>query len=772
MRTVKRLLLAIMKISPLVYICMTACSSNDLWNSINNGQGRVGEVTVTSVTSDSGGIAVNWTVPSEYIEHVNIEWTDGSTPGSGSSVSGTYIIESSHITDGSKYTITLIAVNFAGSLSKGVSFEYTWDAGSSGEAWFIYTAEDLNAVRGGVSGYTEWDLADTYYLMADIDLSGFDSGSGTGFDPLGDSGTPFSGFLDGNGHTVGNLNIDLPSGQYVGLFGYISGTVKNIILTGMSVSGYQYTGGLAGYNVGSIEGCSVSGSLTSTGMYAGGLCGYNGGTVSGCSSGGTMASVEYAGGLVGDSSGQIQESFSSCTVTGSAASQFQGGLVGRNTGQIQSNCYATGDVSGESMIGGLVGRNEGPISDSHATGAVYGIDDYVGGLVGRNLYSDSGTLSITNCYSTGTVTGDQYVGGLMGANENSSTGSISLTGCSHSLGNVTASGTWAGGLMGYNGNGGTGSISVNSCHATGNVEGTGYVAGLIGHNNNSSSGSIAISSCSHSGGSVNGSSMYAGGLVGYCYCDPAGSNTISSCTITSTSVTGDQYVGGLIGSLFGYLSLDNSSASTAVSGASDYVGGLIGYFYYAGSADVTFDTCWANGNVSSTGGGYVGGLIGENDNASAYSVAITGCYHASGNVTGASNVGGLIGYNYNGSTGSITVTGSYHELGTVTGTSYTGGLVGSSVKATISSCHSSGLVSCTGLNSGGLVGYNDNGGGGTVYAVIEYCTSSATVDCDGNAGGFWAGTISVPYHIAALQVMFPEAAIRAGLSAIHHPPRE
>ncbi len=49
-----------------------------------------------------------------------------------------------------------------------------------------------------------------------------------------------------------------------------------------------------------------------------------------------------------------------------------------------SNCYATGDVNGDSTVGGLVGENRG------------GVLDY--------------------CYSAGDVNGDRYVGGLVGFN--------------------------------------------------------------------------------------------------------------------------------------------------------------------------------------------------------------------------------------------------------------------------------------------------------------------------------------------------------------------
>jgi hypothetical protein len=62
-----------------------------------------------------------------------------------------------------------------------------------------------------------------------------------------------------------------------------------------------------------------------------------------------------------------------------------------------TNCYSTGDVSGDFMVGGLVGASAA---------------------------NNVGT--ITNCYATGRVTGTTYVGGLLGCNYERGTISGSL----------------------------------------------------------------------------------------------------------------------------------------------------------------------------------------------------------------------------------------------------------------------------------------------------------------------------------------------------------
>ena len=132
-----------------------------------------------------------------------------------------------------------------------------------------------------------------------------------------------------------------------------------------------------------------------------------------------------------------------------------GGLVGYNNGGTVSNCYSTGTVTGTGYsTGGLVGWNNGTVTDSYSTGQVSG-SSYTGGLVGDN--TNGGTVS--NSYSTGTVSGYSYTGGLVGGNN----GTVSY---SYSTGTVSGAGL-VGGLVG--GNGGT----VSDSYSNGSVTDTG-----------------------------------------------------------------------------------------------------------------------------------------------------------------------------------------------------------------------------------------------------------------------------------------------------------
>jgi probable HAF family extracellular repeat protein len=89
-----------------------------------------------------------------------------------------------------------------------------------------------------------------------------------------------------------------------------------------------------------------------------------------------------------------------------------GGLCGRISGGKLTNCYVTGIVKGRIYTGGLCGQAENAIIDScYFSGSVSG--GPVGGLCGFSIQYSPG-LTVTDCYATGSVTGNNAVGGLFG----------------------------------------------------------------------------------------------------------------------------------------------------------------------------------------------------------------------------------------------------------------------------------------------------------------------------------------------------------------------
>jgi hypothetical protein len=121
----------------------------------------------------------------------------------------------------------------------------------------------------------------------------------------------------------------------------------------------------------------------------------------------------------------------------------------------------------------------------------------VGILVGVLEYT-----TVSQCYSTGVVTGSLCVGGLTGSNENNSTVSSCFSKAD------VLSGTTVGGLSGW-----CQTTDLNNCYATGNVNGSSKAGGLVGWNYYSS-----IENC-YSTGQVSSGSV-EGGLIGWANDDP------------------------------------------------------------------------------------------------------------------------------------------------------------------------------------------------------------------------------------------------------------
>jgi hypothetical protein len=93
-------------------------------------------------------------------------------------------------------------------------------------------------------------------------------------------------------------------------------------------------------------------------------------------------------------------------------SNFIGILVGyAYTNNKISQCYTSGKVSGQLYVGGLVGSfSGGSIENCYSQADVYGISQHVGGLVGCLYYGSKVSYS----YASGNVDGHWQVGGLIG----------------------------------------------------------------------------------------------------------------------------------------------------------------------------------------------------------------------------------------------------------------------------------------------------------------------------------------------------------------------
>jgi len=216
-----------------------------------------------------------------------------------------------------------------------------------------------------------------------------------------------------------------------------------------------------------------------------------------------------------------------------------------------------------------------------------------------------------------------------------------------------------------------------------------------------------VSSLSLEAVDVHGTSDYVGGLIGY--------NTGSVIGSSSTgTVTGESNVGGLVGDNGGEVIYCYSMST--VSGVSS-VGGLLGGSQVYGKVSTggrgnplvfirlypLAAQCYSTSTV--TGEQYVGGLAGENGGE------ITNCYSMSV-VNGSNNVGGLVGLNM-----------ADYDLWDVGGV----------IDGQVARCYSTGAVSGTGWDVGGLVGGHNDGGDG--YIIIDSFWDIETSGQRTSAGG-------------------------------------
>jgi hypothetical protein len=142
-----------------------------------------------------------------------------------------------------------------------------------------------------------------------------------------------------------------------------------------------------------------------------------------------------------------------------------------------SNLGVTGvNITGKTQVGGLVGAIlKATLSNCYSTGSVTGNGNYIGGLVGYSGAASPNGSTISYCYSTCSVTSNASAiefGGLVGYNL-----SGTISNC-YSTGSVGGLGSVFGGLAG--GNAGTGA-TIDKSYSTGGVSGT-SPGGLVSSN--------------------------------------------------------------------------------------------------------------------------------------------------------------------------------------------------------------------------------------------------------------------------------------------------
>ncbi|MBP7050881.1 MAG: hypothetical protein KBE65_07700 [Phycisphaerae bacterium] len=617
--------------------------------------------------------------------------------------------------------------------------KYSGGTGEPNDPYQIATAADLIAL-----GETPEDYNKHFILTADIDLDPTLPGSRIFHQaviaPDTDSsrsdfqGIPFTGVLNGNGHTISHLTIK--SGWYSGLFGLLGPTaeVKDLGVVDVNMTDLEdYAGGLAGRNAGSVSGCYCRGSVNGRHGRVGGLAGENWGSISNSRN---MSSVNgfghYVGGLAGDNSGIISGSFNRGSVISrgdhTGRGDCIGGLAGASRGLI-SNCRNTGSISGKGCyVGGLIGYNSCAVSNSCNTGSVAGGDDSVGGLAGGNVGS------VSNCYSTGSVAGSgEFIGGLVGENEGSVSKSfwdMTSSGCATSAGgtglttaqmqdpNTFGAAGWD--FLGERGNGlcetwqmpaekGYPELSIFMGYLPPLLAGAGTPDDpyMVETAEGLTSVGYRPTACYRLT-----SDLDLSGVVWSTAIVPGfgGAFDGEGHKIRNMTLSGGRYLG-LFGLVVGGADISGLGLEDVdIVGTGRSVGSLVGAL--RGHISQSYST----GSIRGTG--LVGGLVGDNwgyvseSFSNAHVAGEDGC------------VGGLVGANL----GSIS---NSYATGPVSGGDHVGGLIGYSEPLDVWDCYSTGPVSGTGDHVGGLVGWAD---WGTVSQCFWDVTTSGNARSAGGKG--------------------------------------
>jgi hypothetical protein len=400
----------------------------------------------------------------------------------------------------------------------------------------------------------------------------------------------------------------------------------------------------------------------------------------------------------------------------------------KNLGVVDLNIAGSG-----SYIGGLVGFNhDGTVTQCYSTGAVSGTYD-VGGLMGWNYWG-----TVTQCYSTGTASGRSNIGGLVGYSNGV------INNC-YSLASAKAD-NYVGGLAGRSYG------RITNCYSSGTVVGNDHFGGLLGHGGGSVTGCFWDTQTS-------GQATSAGG-TGKTTSELQMAVTFLGWGCTPAVWTVDEGVD------YPRIAWEGKPGK-ALPGLGDFVAGsgrqddpylihtaeqlnMIGlipcdldkHFSLMGDIDLSAYTGTAFNTLGSESTPFTGVFDGNDHTISNFSYTCTGTYNIGlfGYISGPNslvknlkltwpdinagmggNVGALVGSIISG-----TIANCHIDGGSVSGGSQVGGLVGTSYQGTISGCNSTATVSGNG-SVGGLVGLN--------HGTITRCYSAGRVLGDYDVGG-------------------------------------
>lgn len=297
---------------------------------------------------------------------------------------------------------------------KYVSKYYVMSINSVGEYNIPYTRRyEVNErilyfdLYRNISSIDDWKLiknspSENYQLTTDLDFR----------DAINFAVGNFSGKLNGNGHTI--KNIEITSGN--GLFTTLSGEIQNLYVQNYRKTNVSSYGGLIYNTTGNpiIENVHMKNVYVNASGHIGGLIGYSSSGViirnSSVTNFNNITGEELndvrIGSLVGYlSSGYIENCFAqdiNISILDSISTYGVGGLVGQLSGGIIENSYAVGKIATNSIYtGGIVGLSSGSLYNVYSKVDIDSEFDFIGGIIGNSTNNiTSNTLSLGNLYSS------------------------------------------------------------------------------------------------------------------------------------------------------------------------------------------------------------------------------------------------------------------------------------------------------------------------------------------------------------------------------------
>ena len=272
--------------------------------------------------------------------------------------------------------------------------DLTGDAdGTEDHPYILSSPEALDLLAERVNSGIDTYSGKFFKLGADIE---YDPTVENNFTPIGyriiiDENNPpierpFRGHFDGNGKTISGINLNNSDVEDHGIFGYLYGTVKNLVVNNCSIVADHNIGAIVGVLYGTIENCHVGSDVTLSGhSYVGGIAGWcAGATIKGCTSAATITgtnssdgNVNRLGGIVGETnipSSSLTDNLFTGAITGDLG-QYIGAIFGcgNEYATLTNNVYTSAGFGGIGAEGSATGSDGAGARKAVVIGAAEGV---------------------------------------------------------------------------------------------------------------------------------------------------------------------------------------------------------------------------------------------------------------------------------------------------------------------------------------------------------------------------------------------------------------